>query len=87
MYSKSRCSVINRAVARQSPPPTNGGEWEELYLPAGVVSPSEREQIIDLLPRWVESLLVSPHLPSLPFEPLAYTVKLTFRYPGWPSPR
>jgi tRNA A64-2'-O-ribosylphosphate transferase len=54
--------VINRAVHQrkcaQDSKADNCG-WEELYLPAGVVSPSERQQIIDLLPSWTENLLVS----------------------------
>ena len=60
----SRCSVINRAVARRTPSLQETGEWDELYLPAGVVSPSEREQIIALLPTWTESLLVGPLIPT-----------------------
>ena len=64
MLLMSRCSVINRAVARRTPSLQESGEWDELYLPAGVVSPSEREQIIALLPTWTESLLVIPLRPN-----------------------
>jgi hypothetical protein len=81
-----RCAVINRAVATTCPAQSESersGEWQELYLPAGIVSPSEREQIISLLPTWTETLIVRPPLtwtrvveanhfraPISPFQPL-----------------
>jgi tRNA A64-2'-O-ribosylphosphate transferase len=50
--------VINRAVqARYRPDETDAG-WTEAYFPPSVVSPSERQQIIDLLPTWTSNLLV-----------------------------
>jgi hypothetical protein len=56
-----RCAVINRAVQRryrQVPDDKDEEGWNQAYFPPSVVSPSERQQIIDLLPTWTENLLV-----------------------------
>jgi tRNA A64-2'-O-ribosylphosphate transferase len=48
------CAVINLAIQLRS-----GIEWDtELYLPASIVSPSERAQIAAQIPNWARSLQV-----------------------------
>jgi tRNA A64-2'-O-ribosylphosphate transferase len=56
-----RCAVINRAVQRrhrQVPDDKDEEVWNQAYFPPSVVSPSERQQIMDLLPTWTDNLLV-----------------------------
>lgn len=59
----TRCAVINKAILKRHGKDSGEGEiereqWNELYLPPSVVSPSERHQILDLIPTWADSLLV-----------------------------
>jgi hypothetical protein len=61
MQADVRCAVINRAVRDRNGKGLGEGEneqWNELYLPPSVVSASERQQILDLIPTWAEALLV-----------------------------
>ena len=53
-----RCTVINRAVRKRHRQADDAEEWSEAYFPPSVVSPSERQQIMDLLPIWTNNLLV-----------------------------
>lgn len=59
----ARCAVINRAMLQRHGKCSGEGKrerehWNELYLPPSVVSPSERQQILDLIPTWADSLWV-----------------------------
>ena len=72
------CAVINIALQLR-----HDHEWDnELYLPPNIVSPSERSQIIALIPGWAAALETS----TLPLPDLSKPLRPFFIHPATTSP-
>lgn len=89
------CTVVNLAIQLRAEDEGIELEWDSgLYLPSNIVSPSEKSQILSLIPGWAAALEVgdphpTPYLPqtsTLPLPRLTKPLRPFFIHPATTSP-